>query len=123
MKKKILVVDDEAEIRLVLKRYLEKRDYEVLEAEDSEECLDVINAQPPDLILLDVLMPGMDGWRLCRTLKQDLKFRDIPVSMISVFSDPEHVKRSLNYGHADHHIRKPIDFPSLIHIIESLIKI
>ncbi|MDE6740640.1 MAG: response regulator, partial [Lachnospiraceae bacterium] len=77
---KIMIADDEAEIRDVLRLYLEKDGYEVLEAADGVEAMDKIQKEKPDLVILDIMMPGLDGYRVLRNIRED---NNIPVIMLS----------------------------------------
>jgi len=81
--KKILVVDDEKEIRGLLKEKLEKNKYAVLIAASGQEALNICKTNPPDLILLDIAMPEMDGYLTCEKLKQDPKAKDIAVLFLT----------------------------------------
>ena len=83
----VLVVDDEEEIRNVLRLMLTRAGYEVREAEDGETALDRIQDDAPDLILLDVLMPGMDGFEVCRRVRADSEAAHIPILMLSARTD------------------------------------
>ncbi len=121
-KKKILVVDDEEDIRYVLRRFLEESDYEVLEAKGGPQCLELIEKEKPDLVILDIIMPGMSGWEVCRHIKQNEAYEGIPVSMLSVLSDPSDVNKSLTYSNADTHLSKPIDFIRLSNTVKDLLK-
>ena len=81
--KKILIVDDEEEIRELLKKKLEQNQYEAQSASGGEEALDICKNNKPDLVLLDIAMPGMDGYQTCERLKQDRATRDIPVLFLT----------------------------------------
>ncbi len=120
-KKSILIVDDEKDIRFILKKFFSERGYTVDEAKSGEDCLVKINLKQPSLILLDIIMPGLSGWEVCRRIKKDEAHSEIPVSMLSVLSDSDDVGRSLNYSLADRHLTKPIDFSLLEETVESLI--
>ena len=85
----ILVVDDTAENLTVLRQILTEQGYRVRPALSGEVALKAVQAEPPDLILLDILMPEMDGYEVCRKLKADEKFRHIPVLFISALGELE----------------------------------
>jgi putative two-component system response regulator len=121
-KRKIMVVDDEDDIRYVLRRFLEDAEYEVIEASGGPQCFEMIEKEKPDLILLDILMLGMNGWEVCRVIKEHKAFDDVPVSMLSVLSDTADTQKSLKYALADKHLTKPIDFPILLKTVKNLIK-
>ncbi len=121
VKKSILIVDDESDIRYVLKKFFRDRGYTVEEAESGEDCLAKVEKKRPSLILLDILMPGRSGWEVCRKIKKDETLSEIPVSMLSVLDDSKDVSRSFDYALADRHLTKPIDFPLLEETVETLI--
>ncbi|RLF43701.1 MAG: two-component system response regulator, partial [Thermoplasmata archaeon] len=83
MSKKIMVVDDEYEVADIVKKMLESEGFEVIIANSGEEALKKLEKERPDLILLDIMMPGMDGWETLKKIKSNEKFRDIPVSMLT----------------------------------------
>ena len=122
MKKRIMVCDDEKDLRSLLKWFFQSKDYDVIEAEDGAQCLAKIKEEKPDLVLLDIMMPELDGWEVARRIKQDASLQNIPVSMLSVRSTPEDIKRSTDYGHADSHVEKPIDFYKLNQTVKDLTK-
>ncbi|TFG35252.1 MAG: response regulator [Desulfobacterales bacterium] len=105
-KEKILIVDDfPASVRILANKLAE--DYRVLTATSGSEALDIIHAEPPDLILLDIMMPVMDGYELCRLLKQDEKFRNIPVIFVTAKAEEEDEEKGLALGAVDYLI-KPV---------------
>ncbi len=120
MPKMILIVDDEDDILFILKNVLSKNGYSVKEAYSGEECLKIVKTEKPDLIFMDIMMPGIDGWETAKTIKTNPKTKDIPISMLSVKSDPEDLKRSREYAGADHHLTKPVDFSLLLQTVETL---
>src|SRR5712664_1540175 len=83
----ILVVDDEEQNRTLLKDPLEARGFEVVEAQDGAEALRCIAQRVPDVILLDLMMPGMNGFDLCRQLKNDSRTAPVPILMVTALSD------------------------------------
>ena len=100
---KILVADDEAEIRDVLRLYLEKDGYEVVEAADGMEALEVFKRAKPDLVILDIMMPGIDGYRVLRNVREN---SNIPVIMLSAKNSDSDKILGLDLG-ADDYIVKP----------------
>lgn len=106
---KILVVDDIPSNVHVLSRIL-KDDYDIYFAIDGEKALDLVQARMPDLVLLDIMMPGMDGYEVCSRIKADPSTRDIPVIFISAKSEVEDETRGLEVGAIDF-ITKPISPP------------
>lgn len=119
---KIMVVDDDPDMRLVLRRLLEREGYEALEAENGEECLREAENKKPDMILLDIMMPGLDGWEVCRMLKESPSTKSIRVSMLSVRKEEEDVEKSFEYAYADAHLGKPVKHEELISTIERLLQ-
>jgi diguanylate cyclase (GGDEF)-like protein len=106
---KILVVDDIPSNVHVLSRIL-KDDYDIYFATDGEKALDLVQARLPDLVLLDIMMPGMDGYEVCARIKADPATHDIPVIFISAKSEVEDETRGLEVGAIDF-ITKPISPP------------
>lgn len=107
-KPKILVVDDQPINVHLLKRMLEREDMDVRTAQNGQECLNEVERDLPDVILLDVMMPGMDGIEVCRRLKQAEETKSIPIIFISARSSKEGRLEGLASGAVDY-ITKPID--------------
>jgi CheY-like chemotaxis protein len=111
----ILVVDDLLSNRELLHLRIEKLGHEVLEAEDGESALAIVQEKRPDLILLDILMPKVDGWQVCRMLKANPKTKSIPVVMLSALSADEiHLSDSA----ADAYMPKPWDSEQLARLLK-----
>ena len=102
----ILVVDDEDMIRSLLRLTLVRAGYEVTEAETGEEAISIVREQKPDLVLLDVMMPGMDGFAVCEQIRQDPALGDIPIIMLSARKDPRSRLESRRAGASS---RSPAD--------------
>ena len=100
---KILVVEDEERIRKVIKSFLEKKGYDVKEAADGSEGLDIFYEWNPDLILLDVMMPKKDGYEVCKAVREE---KSTPILMLTAKTQEEDEIRGLELG-ADDYIRKP----------------
>ena len=119
---KILVVDDqEANIALV-EAILVSEGYQVIPAMDGEQAIQRVAAGPPDLILLDVMMPGMDGYEVCAKIKEDERTRLIPVIMLTSLSDLEDRIRGIEVG-ADDFLSKPFHQAELSARVRSLLKL
>ncbi|MGF6971315.1 CheY-like chemotaxis protein/DNA-binding CsgD family transcriptional regulator [Paraburkholderia sp. WC7.3g] len=103
----VLIVDDAPENLSILHSLLDKSGYTVLVATDGAGALDRARRLPPDLILLDALMPGIDGFETCRRLKEDLQTRPIPVIFMTGLAETEHVLQGFQAGGVDY-ITKPI---------------
>jgi len=118
----ILVVDDEERNIKLLKAMLSLEDYDLKGAMNGEEALDLVARNEFDLILLDVMMPGLDGFEVCRRIKQSEKTRIIPVVMVTALREREHRIRALEAG-ADDFISKPVDQTELFLRVKSLLRI
>ena len=103
----ILVVDDDVVVRLMVRESLEEAGFSVEEAEDGEQALSAVKRLRPELVLLDVMMPGMDGYEVCRELKADEKTKDIPVIFLSAKDADSDVVKGFELGAVDY-ITKPI---------------
>lgn len=117
MGNRILVVDDQSGVRLLLQEYLEKQGFNVQCAADGQTALAMARHDPPDLILLDIMMPGIDGWETLTRLKRDPETAGIPVI---IFTAREHARghqKSTEMGAADY-FRKPFEPDELIELVE-----
>ena len=118
---KILVVDDEQDIVIIIGKVLEKSGYEVITANDGLECLDKVSEELPDLILLDNIMPNMNGPAVRSKLKASKKTADIPVIMVTALADQEHII-SAEKGGAVEYIVKPFDYTVMLEKIAQVLK-
>jgi two-component system phosphate regulon response regulator PhoB len=106
MKKFVLIVEDEDDIRELVSYHLLKEGYQVTGVASGEEALEIVDRHAPDLILLDVMLPGMDGFAVCRRLRALSKTADVPVMMLTAKSEEADVVRGLNEGATDY-VTKP----------------
>lgn len=120
-KKKLLVVDDEKDFIDTLAERLEARGFEILRAYDGKEGLEKAYKDSPDLIILDIAMPVMNGFDLCRKLKIDDKVKKIPVIMLSAKFQPNDVKFSMELG-AEAYLTKPLELDVLLEKVRELLK-
>ena len=118
MKTKIMVVDDDPNIRELVRLYLEKEGFEVTCAERGDEAVKVFRASPPNLMLLDVMLPGMDGWQVCREVR---KISNIPIIMLTAKDETFDKVLGLELG-ADDYIVKPFDMKELVARIKAVIR-
>ena len=110
MPKKILIVEDEANIRELLRLYLEREGYTVLEAENGVEGIKKWKSDKPDMLLLDVMMPVMDGWAVCKEIRAE---SDVPIIMLTAKGETADRVSGLEMG-ADDYIVKPLEMPEVI---------
>lgn len=103
----VLIVDDEPMTRKLLRLMLSRANYEVLEAADGREALDIVAHHHPDAVLLDVMMPGMNGYAVCMRLRSQAKTAQLPIIMLSARGDNEGIRRALEVG-ATQFMNKPI---------------
>ena len=118
MKRRILVVDDEKKIVDIVKAYLERERYQVIVAYDGEEALDMARDQQPDLLVLDLMLPGISGWDVCRILRKEA---DIPIIMLTARDEVTDKIVGLELG-ADDYITKPFDPKELVSRVKSVLR-
>jgi CheY-like chemotaxis protein len=118
-KKRILVADDEPGIRLTLGRLLD-RNYVVLEATNGEEAVEIAKGQKPDLILMDLIMPKVDGYAACAQIKADPATRGIPVVVLTAIGHELNKKFATEMG-AQAYITKPFNIQGLMDVITPLL--
>ncbi len=124
-KKRILVVDDEPDFAGIVQQNLEKEGFEVEVAYDGDEGLEKVKANPPDAIVLDVMMPGKDGYQVCSELKADHRYDNIPIILLTAVAS--HVT-STRYSHrdgmsteADDYLAKPASAEQITESIKGLL--
>jgi len=118
---KILIVDDEMDTLLPLKRSLEAEDYIVLEAYEGNEAMRKSKAEIPDLIILDLMLPGMDGYEVCSRLKKDARTGNIPIIMLTARDEVRDKVEGLDIG-ADDYVTKPFNLNELKARIKSALR-
>ncbi len=112
-KPRILIVDDELDLVSVLRMGLEIEGFEVIEAMDGEEGLRRARQDHPDLMVLDLMLPKMDGYKVCRALKFDERFRPLPILILSARSGEADRRLALDMG-ADQFVTKPYEMSDLV---------
>jgi DNA-binding response OmpR family regulator len=120
MQKKIMVVDDEPYIARVIKFKLEQEGYAVISANDGVTGLDRIRQEKPDLVLLDVMMPGLTGYEVCQQVKADADLAGIPVVFLTAKGQERDREQGLNLGASDY-ITKPFSPNRLLELVKSII--
>ena len=118
---RVLVIDDEAPIRLLCRVNLEAEKMEVLEAADGPTGLELARAESPDVILLDVMMPGLDGWRVAEQLLEDPDTADIPIVFLTARAEFRDRARGLDIGGVDY-VTKPFNPVELAPLVERLLQ-
>lgn len=119
-KKKLLLVDDEPDILQFLKKRLEKNNFEIVTVEDAQKCVDTAEKMLPDLILLDIVMPFIDGYELIKKLRDNPSTRDIPIVMHSVKKETESIFKCMELGSVDF-VTKPVSLETLLKVIRRYI--
>lgn len=118
---KILVVDDEEDYRHIVKLILEPEGYDIVEAKDGKDGLSVLQSEKPDLVILDVNMPKMDGFTVCKKIRKDEMFKYIPVIMLTVRNLTQEQVKGFDNG-ADEYLTKPFESAELVSRVKSLFK-
>jgi two-component system alkaline phosphatase synthesis response regulator PhoP len=118
----VLVVDDNIQNLELLKVYLEDVDCQTIPARDGPEALEIIAKDPPDLILLDVMMPKMSGFEVCKRIKNDPKTSDIPVIMVTALNEFGDIERAIDSG-TDDFLSKPVNKLELLTRIKTMLKL
>ena len=119
-KVKILIVEDEAEMREAIKLRLEANQFEVITAADGSEGLSKSRTEKPNLIILDIMLPKLDGFRLCRMLKFDENYKNIPVIILTAKTQKTDINRGKEMG-AEAYITKPFKSEELLAEINELL--
>ena len=117
---KILVVDDEPDVCSLLRLVLTERGYEVVTVDSGKECLVKAQSDGPDLILLDIMMPEMDGWETLKLLKLDGETQDIPVVIVTARAEPRDKIRGLQEGAVDY-VTKPFGARDVLDRVEAIL--
>ena len=118
MKSKIMVVDDEMHIRELVRFYLDKAGFDTIEAANAEEALDIVENQYIDLAVVDIMMPGMDGFELVEQMRQ---YREFPVIMLTAKSQSKDKLRGFSLG-IDDYVTKPFDPDELMARVKTILK-
>lgn len=119
-KKRVLAVDDSKTISGMIQTILERVGYEVELAYDGIEALEKVKHNVPDLIILDINMPRLDGFRVCRLLKFDRNYRHIPIILLTARNEEENIKTGIKTG-ADLYLTKPIEPEQLIEAVHKFL--
>ena len=120
--KRILIADDEEDVVVALKFTLEKEGYECLTAYDGKEALDKAKKDNPDLIVLDIMMPKLNGYEVSRLLKFDAKFKQIPIIMLTARTQAKDKEIGQETG-ADVYITKPFEMDALVSTVNNMLNL
>ena len=120
-REKIAIIEDEPDILEVIAHNLKREGYRVAECRDGGEAVQLIRVESPSLVLLDLMLPGMDGLEICRTLKQDSLTRSIPVIMVTAKGEESDIVAGLALG-ADDYIRKPFSPKELVARVKAVLR-
>jgi DNA-binding response OmpR family regulator len=121
METRVLVIDDEAPIRLLCRVNLEAEGMKVWEAEDGPRGLEAARDRKPDVVLLDVMMPGLDGWRVAEQLLEDPETADIPIVFLTARAEFRDRARGLDIGGVDY-VTKPFNPVELAPLVRELLE-
>lgn len=116
MSKKILIVDDDPDILFILNSFLTHAGYKVVLADGGKDALAKAESEKPDMVILDILMPDMDGWEVCTKIRE--VFPVIPISMCSILTKPHQIEKSFKAG-ANEHIMKPLKKEKLLSTVKN----
>ena len=122
MAKRILIVDDEPYIVKMVESRLKANGYEVLSALDGQAGLDRAKQERPDLIILDLMLPKIDGYRVCATLKHDTRYQKIPVLLFTARASEEDERIGIEDCKADAYLTKPFEAQTLLKKIQEMLK-
>ncbi len=122
MPKKIVYIEDDLEMTYLMKMILERRGYEIISTNNGLEGFDLVTSENPDIILLDLMMPDIDGWDIYHQLKSNDQTEKIPVVVISAKAQPIDKVLGLQVAKVNNYIAKPFKPQELIEVIENLLK-
>ncbi len=114
----VLLIDDDPDLAMMLRTLLRGQDFQIRAVYNGEEGIEECKASPPDVIILDLLMPGMDGWDVCEQIRT---FSDVPILILSALGSPGSVARALDAG-ADDYLIKPVHASLLASRLRTLVR-
>ena len=121
MPKEILIVDDEPDVVVPIQFLMEQQGYLVMVAERGEDALDLIYQYKPDLVILDILLPGIDGYEVCETIRLDANYREIKIIFLTAKGREVDTAKGLSLG-ADAYITKPFSNTELVAKVKELLE-
>ncbi len=120
MPQKILVVDDEPSVVTIITYALGRKGFQVMQAFDGEQALDAVATDKPDLVVLDLMMPNVDGWKVYERLKTDAQYKDIKVVVLTGVGEFESQLKSLQFG-VDEYITKPFSAGEVAQVVQDVL--
>ncbi len=117
---RILIVDDEPNIVVPLQFLMEQNGYEVMVAQNGEEAVETLSERRPDLVLLDIMLPGMDGYEVCEILRSNSEWKDIKIILLTAKGRNVNVAKGLALG-ADRYITKPFSNSDIVEAVKGLL--
>ncbi|WP_291869923.1 response regulator [Maribacter sp.] len=121
MRKKILLVDDEPNIVMTLEYAFKKQDYEVFIARDGSEALEIVNTSVPDVVLLDIMMPNVDGYQTLKHIKSKANLKNTKIVFLTAKNKSSDIEKGLQLG-ADKYLTKPFSVKKIVSEINDLLK-
>lgn len=118
----VIMADDDIEIRRILSRTVATLDCDVMQAEDGEQGLELIIQHQPDLVILDVMMPTISGWELCKYIRSKPNLESTPIVMLTAIGKTVNEMTSPLYG-ADAYLDKPFDIEDVVEVVSRLLKL
>ena len=119
--KKIIIAEDEPVLIEMYRLYFERAGYEVLKASNGRECIDFVKNEKPNIILLDILMPKVDGWEVLKQLKTDPETKKIPILVFSNLGQTQEIQKGLDLGADDYVIKSNMTPKELLEKVEGMI--
>ena len=114
----VLLIDDDPDLAIMLRTLLRGQDFQICAVFNGKDGVEACRQQPPDVIILDLLMPGMDGWEVCERIRE---FSDVPILILSALGSPGSVARALDAG-ADDYLIKPVHASLLASRLRTLVR-
>jgi DNA-binding response OmpR family regulator len=121
MSKEILIVEDEPGVMAAIRFLMKQQGYNVRVAEKGEDALDLLSTNKPHLVLLDIMLPGMNGWEVCKAIRSNPEYRNVKIVFLTARRDEAEIAKGLNLG-ANAYITKPFNNDQLIARVKALLQ-
>lgn len=122
MVKKILVVDDEKSVRILLERILKPKNFEVITASNGMEALERVRKEAPHLMILDIMMPKMNGWDVCKKIREDPIYKNLPIIVLTAKTEENDQIKGFGLG-ANAYVPKPFNHEELLLRVKKLLQV